>query len=122
MSENVFTDQELNSNDGMLTSVWGPALWHSLHTISFNYPVNPTKEQKEEYYNFIMSLKSVLPCGACRRNLVKNLEEVPLTNYALQNRKNFSRWMYRLHKQINKMLGKRSGLTYNDVAQRYENF
>ena len=28
----------------MLTSVWGPSLWHSLHTISFNYPVKPTKE------------------------------------------------------------------------------
>ena len=41
-----------NSNDGMLTSVWGPSLWHSLHTISFNYPINPTKIQKKKYKTF----------------------------------------------------------------------
>ena len=122
MSKNIFTDQELNSNDGMLTSVWGPALWHSLHTISFNYPVHPTAEQKKQYKEFVLSLQNVLPCGACRKNLVKNLQDVPLTPYALSNRKNFSRWMYRLHERVNEMLGKKSGLTYNDVAQRYENF
>jgi len=122
MSQIVFTDQELNSNDGMLTSIWGPPLWHSLHTISFNYPVNPTAEQKRQYRDFVMSLQNILPCGACRKNLPKNLAVVPLTDYALRNRKNFSRWMYRLHEQVNTMLGKVSGLRYEDVAQRYENF
>ena len=39
----IFSHDEFNSPDGMLTSVWGPSLWHSLHTISFNYPNNPTK-------------------------------------------------------------------------------
>lgn len=118
----VFTEVELNSNDGMLTTVWGPALWHTLHTISFNYPVNPTAEQKQQYQEFVMSLRNVLPCGACRKNLKSNLEKCPLNAHALKNRKNFSRWMYRLHEQINTMLGKQSGLTYDDVAQRYENF
>jgi len=28
-----------NSDEGMLTKVWGPPLWHVLHTISFNYKV-----------------------------------------------------------------------------------
>jgi hypothetical protein len=37
------------SSDGMLTSVWGPAAWHLLHTISFNYPINPTEENKKQY-------------------------------------------------------------------------
>lgn len=118
----VFTEEELNSNDGMLTTVWGPALWHTLHTISFNYPVNPTTEQRRQYKEFIMSLRNMLPCGACRRNLASNLEKCPLTTYALTNRKTFSRWMYRLHEQVNTMLGKKSGLSYEDVAQRYENF
>ena len=34
----VFTYTDYNSGDGMLTSVWGPGLWHYLHTMSFNYP------------------------------------------------------------------------------------
>mgnify|MGYP001475513618 CR=1 FL=1 len=41
-----FKKEHFNSNEGMLTSVWGPSMWHSLHTISFNYPVNPTQEDK----------------------------------------------------------------------------
>lgn len=118
----VFTTGELNSNDGMLTTVWGPALWHTLHTISFNYPVHPTAEQKRQYKEFVLSLKNVLPCGACRKNLASNLEKCPLTAHALKNRTTFSRWMYRLHEQVNTMLGKKSGLSYQDVAQRYENF
>ena len=118
----VFTDAEFNSNDGMLTSVWGPALWHTLHTMSFNYPTSPTRLQKDQYRDFMLSLGNVLPCGACRKNLIKNLKEVPLTEYALSNRKTFSRWMWRLHEQVNTMLDKKSGLSYDDVAARYENF
>ena len=53
----VFTYTDYNSGDGMLTSVWGPGLWHYLHTMSFNYPSNPTKNDKKNYKNFMMSLK-----------------------------------------------------------------
>ena len=124
MSKSVFTKEDFNSNDGMLTTVWGPTLWHSLHTMSFNYPVHPTKEQKQQFKTFIFSLRHVLPCGACRKNLVSNLEKVPLTAYALTNRNTFSRWLYRLHEQVNDMTGKdkNTRLTYEEVRDRYENF
>jgi hypothetical protein len=118
----VFTKKHYNSGDGMLTSVWGPSLWHTLHTISFNYPVNPTNRDKKNYKRFIMSLKHVLPCKYCRINLVKNLKVIPLTENCLKDRNSFSRWMYKLHEHINKMLKKKSGLTYCDVRERYENF
>ena len=52
----VFNKSHYNSGEGMLTSVWGPALWHVLHTISFNYPVKPstsTKKRLQEIYPFI---------------------------------------------------------------------
>ena len=42
-----FTTEHYNSKEGMLTSVWGPSLWHYLHTMSFNYPINPTEVQKK---------------------------------------------------------------------------
>ena len=60
----------------MLTSVWGPSMWHSLHTISFNYPVKPTQQQQNKYYRFFMSLTDVLPCKYCRQNLPKNMKAV----------------------------------------------
>ena len=106
----------------MLTGVWGPALWHYLHIISFNYPTKPTKKDKENYKNVIMNLKFTLPCKYCRSNLKKNLKMLPLRNCDLENRDKFSRWVYKLHELINTMLGKSSGLSYCDVRERYEHF
>tara|TARA_B110000967_G_C18642751_1_gene439359 strand:- start:54 stop:638 length:585 start_codon:yes stop_codon:yes gene_type:complete len=119
---NPFNENDFNSGDGMLTSVWGPSLWHSLHTISFNYPVKPSKLEKKNYYDFFMSLKNILPCGYCRINYVKNIKTIPLTMNTMENRGTFSKWLYELHEEINKMLGKKSNLSYEDIKLRYEMF
>ncbi len=123
MSKNlVFNLQDYNSNDGMLTYVWGPALWHSLHTISFNYPINPTKEDQDNYYNLFTNLKNILPCKYCRDNYAKNLKEKPISKTVLKNRENFSKWVYEIHEIVNTKLGKKSNLTYEDIRDRYEHF
>ena len=121
-NKKVFTRKHYMSGDGMLTSVWGPSLWHYLHTMSFNYPVKPTNADKKNYKNFILNLQNVLPCGHCRQNLKKNFKFVPLTNSDLANRNKFSRYIFKLHETVNKMLGKESGLTFCQVRDRYENF
>ena len=72
----VYSNEDFNSNDGMLTTVWGPSLWHTLHTISFNYPKRPTSSEKKNYKKFIMDLKYVLPCGKCRKNLPKKEQKL----------------------------------------------
>ena len=118
----LYTNEEYNSGDGMLTTVWGPGLWHYLHTMSFNYPNNPTKEDKKNYREFILNLRYVLPCKYCRINLVKNLKELPLLNKHMKSRESYSRYIYLLHEHINKMLGKISNLTYDNVRERYEHF
>ena len=69
-----FSKNDFGSGDGMLTSVWGPSLWHTLHTVSFNYPVKPTIKDKINYRRFVLELKYVLPCKYCRDNLKKNLK------------------------------------------------
>ena len=118
----VFKDGDFKSGDGMLTSVWGPSLWHTLHTISFNYPVHPTRQDKVNYRNFIMQLKHVLPCKYCRMNLKKNFKQLPLHMKHMNDRESFSKYVYDLHELINTMLNKKSGLSYEDVRQRYEHF
>jgi len=118
----IYTEQDYNSNDGMLTSVWGPSMWHYLHTMSFNYPVHPTNEDKHHYIDFVRSLKWVLPCGKCRKNLRENFKKLPLTLTDMASRETFSRYIYNLHELINEMLGKKSGLTYEMVRERYEHF
>mgnify|MGYP001248009651 FL=1 len=121
-TKKVYDKDDFSSGDGMLTSVWGPSLWHYLHTMSFNYPVKPTKKEKKHYRQFIMNLRNVLPCKYCRMNLRKNLKDLPLRDKDLKNRHTFSLWMYKLHEHINKMLGKKSGLTFEKVRERYEHF
>ena len=120
--KNVFTENHFKSGDGMLTTVWGPGAWHFLHTVSFNYPVEPTLHDKIHYRNFILSLKYVLPCGKCRSNLLKNFKKLPLRMSDMKSRHTFSLYMYNLHELINDMLCKKSGLSYQDVKIRYENF
>ena len=121
-SEKVYTEEDFNSGEGFLTTIWGPAIWHFLHTMSFNYPVHPTEENKKEYMDFVLSLENVLPCKYCRMNLERNFKELPLTMSNMENRGTFSLYIYKLHELINKMLGKKSGLTYEEVRQRYEHF
>lgn len=118
----IYTKADYNSGDGMLTSVWGPSMWHFLHTMSFNYPVKPTQQQKHQYRDFIFSLQHILPCKYCRMNLKNNLKQLPLTMEKMKSRETFSRYVYDLHEHINKMLGKKSGLKYCDVRERYEHF
>lgn len=117
-----YTDLDYNSNDGMMTSIWGPSTWHLLHSISFNYPTLPTKQDKKHYKEFILSLKNILPCGKCRLNLVKNFKILPLKNYHLTSRETFSKYIFDLHEVVNHMLGKKSGLQYEKVRNSYEQF
>ena len=106
----------------MLTTVWGPSTWHMLHTISFNYPVNPTCDEKRRYRDYVLSIRHILPCGKCRDNLKRNFSKLPLTFTHMKSRKTFSTYIYRLHEAVNRMLHKKSGLSYNDVRERYEHF
>ena len=106
----------------MLTTVWGPSLWHYLHILSFNFPIKPTSIQKKKHLEFIKNLQYTLPCKYCRINLRKNFKILKPNKNIVESRETFSRYVYNLHELINSMLNKKSNLTYNDVRQRYEHF
>ena len=120
--QRVFKKKDYNSGDGMLTKVWGPLMWSYLHIMSFNYPADPSAEDKKHYRDFVLNLQYVLPCKYCRINLTNNLKKKPLNNCYMKNRETFSRYIYDLHETVNKMLGKNSGLSYCDVRERFEHF
>ena len=122
MKKRVFKNKDYISGDGMLTTVWGPSMWHFLHTMSFNYPVNPSAEDKEHYKAFMLSLVHILPCKYCRQNLANNYKLFPLKASDMASRDSFSRYVYKLHELVNKLLKKKSGLSYCDVRERYEHF
>ena len=121
-SKSVYSEEDYNAGEGMLTTVWGPSMWHFLHTMSFNYPVNPSEEDKKHYMDFVLNLQNVLPCKYCRINLKNNFKAFPLTKEQMKCRESFSRYIYELHEIVNKMLKKTSNLSYEEVRERYEHF
>lgn len=121
-TKKTYDKKDYTSNDGMLTSVWGPSLWHYLHLVSFNYPDKPTNLQKKKYRDMLLNLQYTLPCKYCRVNLTNNFKKFPLNDEIFENRNNFSRYIFNLHELINKMLKKKSGLKYCDIRDRYEHF
>ena len=102
---NPFTKEDFNSGDGMLTYVWGPGLWHALHTMSFNYPVKPSKEDKKNYFTYFTSLVNTLPCRYCRENYKKNTSKGSKTHLSMstmKDRETLSRWLFNLHEKYDK--------------------
>ena len=71
----VFTKKDFISGDGMMVKIWGPLQWTFLHTMSFNYPVNPTPEDKKHYRDYVLNLQYILPCKYCRINLTNNFKK-----------------------------------------------
>lgn len=100
----------------MNTYYWGPRLWEVLHCITLDYPVKPTEEEKQNMKNFLVSLKSVLPCIYCRRNYERNLKENPIK---LNCRKDLVLWLIDIHNEVNGKEGKRP-YSYAEVLNLYE--
>lgn len=100
----------------MSPEIWGTNGWNFIHTVAMAYPVNPSKKDIENYYNFYTNLEHVLPCSMCRKNLSKHLVEFPLTDYDLSSRYNLVRWTINLHNIVNQSIGKKV-LTYSEAME-----
>lgn len=107
-----------------MTKIWGPPMWLSLHTISFDYPLNPTEEDKNNYKKFFESLGDVLPCSFCKNSYKKFITKgiTKLDDSALQNRESLTKWLYYVHEAVNKKLGVDYGVSYDDIVRKYESF
>jgi hypothetical protein len=111
-----------DSGNGFTTKVWGPILWTFLHIISFNYPVNPTEQDKANYFTFMMTLGTVLPCGKCRKNYLKNLVSLNFSTKDLKNRASFSNFVYRLHTHVNRLTEGSFAVSFQDLRDNFELF
>ena len=61
--------------------IWGPHAWIFLHSITLNYPNNPTMYDKQHYKTFFTSLQNILPCDWCSRNYKLHLKKFPIDKY-----------------------------------------
>lgn len=110
------------SSNGMITKIWGPSLWISLHTITFGYPINPTLQQKRMYKNFFISLGDILPCKYCRESYKQFIITgyTTLSDEIFDNRTNLTKWLFYLHNKVNNKLSVNYFTTYDEIVSRYE--
>ena len=115
---------DYDSKDGMQPSIWGPTFWFTIHLVSFNYPVQPTKAQKKAYRQWMKAIGKVLPCRSCRENYKQNLDDAKgkgsTDDYA--SRDAFSRFCWRLHNVVNETLRKEQEPNFEAVRHLYEGF
>jgi len=84
---------------------WGPKLWFFMHTLSFNYPENPTQNDKINIKNFFENLKYLIPCETCRIHYNEHTNKLPIDNY-LDSKQNLIIWVTNLHNAVNESIGK----------------
>ena len=101
----------------MHPEIWGPSGWIFLHTITFNYPINPTQEQKTKHKELFENLIYTLPCARCAQHYSNNLKKYPLDE-ALKTKDTLINWLIDIHNEVNKKNGKRV-YSYEEVRQIY---
>ena len=99
-------------------TVWGPKLWFALHTMTFNYPENPTEIDKRNYHDFFINLKNVIPCAKCSQHYGEHLKNNPLSPN-LDSKELLVKWLIDLHNDVNKSLNKRL-YSYDEVIKLYQ--
>jgi len=89
----------------MNSNIWGHHAWHFIHAVSFNYPIRPTQQDRENYYEIFHSLSYVLPCGACQEAYRRKLQKLNILDH-LNSRELLIEFVIKLHNLVNKDLNK----------------
>jgi hypothetical protein len=102
----------------MQTSKWGPSAWDYLHTLSFNYPENPSDDNKKYYYELFNNLRFTLPCKYCRESYNIFFKYININDY-LDDREGITYWLFTIHNIVNLKLNKKK-VNFIDVVNYYE--
>ena len=105
----------------MNVSNWGPSGWVFLHTITFNYPIKPTKEDKLRYINFFNNIGTMLPCKYCRDSYNIYAKKLPIEKF-VEDREGITYWLYQIHNLVNDKVFKNDSTEFIEVVKKYERF
>ena len=99
----------------MEPKIWGKHAWLFLHTITLNYPDEPTLSDKQNYKSFFESLIDILPCPTCREHYEENIKNNPIQ---LNSKEDLVRWLIKIHNNVNERKNKPT-LSYEEVINYY---
>lgn len=103
----------------MQTDKWGPSAWTYLHTVTFNYPISPTPEDKINYKILFDNFGKTMPCKFCRDSY-NTFYQILLIDNFLDDRHGLTYWLFCIHNLVNIKLNK-PVINFEQVVYRYEN-
>lgn len=90
-----------------MTSRWGPLGWITLHSISANYPENPTDADKMILKKFMDLFAETISCPSCKSHFGSMFQTYIVRNPSWWNsRATFFTFVCRAHNTVNKRLDK----------------
>jgi hypothetical protein len=92
---------------------WQRITWHLFHTISLNY----NDKYKEEYIIFFDTLKTIIPCGICRKHYIENTSKNDMEIDKNINNDKIFNWTIDMHNSVNKM--NRKKIWNHDESRKY---
>ena len=102
----------------MEPNIWGKHAWIFLHSVSMNYPDNPTNDDRKNYKNFFENLRFILPCEVCKKHYSKHIQGKPI-EHSLHSKKKLVEWVIEVHNQVNISLNKPT-MSYDQVIDLYK--
>jgi hypothetical protein len=102
----------------MEPNIWGKHAWIFLHSVSMNYPDNPSNEDRKNHKNFFENLRYVLPCEVCKKHFTQHILHNPIEP-ALHSKRKLVEWLINVHNQVNISLNKPT-MTYDQVIELYK--
>jgi len=96
---------------------WGRSTWLYLHTLTFNYPSNPSIEDKQKYYTHFKNLGDMLPCPSCASSYKIFFKYIPIDQY-LDDINGITFWLYIVHYLVNNKLNK-NNISFSQVVKIY---
>jgi hypothetical protein len=109
---------------GIDPKIWGKPSWEYYHYVTFNYPENPTPDDKNNYKTWAKMFGLTLPCKTCSDGYLALFDNpvsgVSLTDDALASIESFVEWGYKMRTEIQKKIGGEQ-ITYVAFLTKYIN-
>jgi len=106
--------------DAPQTSLWGPPLWHILHSAAERIGTKALKripqEESRIWMGILRALQFTLPCPQCKRHYTAYLVAHPVLSFTKEY---LREWLYQLHTAVNQQTQKPNTMTIVQVEEHY---
>ena len=91
----------------IMTAIWGPLGWMTLHSVSTLYPERPTPSEKSLLTSWLDMFRDTITCVHCKSHFTTMLQNYRMRfPNMLNSRQDFAMFAFRAHNAVNARLSK----------------